>query len=563
MIKSIRLKSSSSPERDNLEFNTTPITIFVGPNNSGKSKILIEIENYCRKKKPQSNQLVLDTISFLEFKEEIIKEEINKIKVDPDSTRNLNQGEILLSNINPLRNDKPFQFICNEETLINEAIDPNNYNFGYYREFLNMYTLRLDGTSRLNLLKEQKVTDLKKTPTNYLSKLFIDNNLRYKVREIIYNSFQKYYVIDPTKIGYLSVGFSDTLPNNESEERGWQEESVEFHKKTLKIDKASDGVKAFTGIITTVIAGDPKIILIDEPEAFLHPSLSNTLGNEIGKSLINSNKKLFVSTHSSNFLMGCIQSKSPLNIVRLTYKNNEATSRILDTDKILTLMKNPLLRSTGVLNGLFYEAVIVTESDSDRAFYQEINERLLEKNDKRGIQNCLFINAQNKQTVWDIVKPLRELGIPTVGIVDIDVIKEGGRVFSKLLKGAFIPELSQETLNKQRELIKKAFINSGKDMKKDGGIQLLDPDSKESCLNFFNSLSDYGVMIIKNGELESWLKSLKVGGHGSKWLIDIFKKMGENPNDKSYIKPENNDVWDFIGEIKFWIENNKRKGIPK
>ena len=84
-------------------------------------------------------------------------------------------------------------------------------------------------------------------------------------------------------------------------------------------------------------------------------------------------------------------------------------------------MRNPLLRSIGVLSGLFYEAVVVTESDTDRAFYQEINERLLAESDERGVANCLFLNAQNKQTVWDIVQPLRELGIPAVGVVDVDV----------------------------------------------------------------------------------------------------------------------------------------------
>ena len=53
------------------------------------------------------------------------------------------------------------------------------------------------------------------------------------------------------------------------------------------------------------------------------------------------------------------------------------------------------------------------------------NERLLAENDPRGISNCLFLNAQNKQTVWDIVKPLRELGIPALAIVDIDILKDG------------------------------------------------------------------------------------------------------------------------------------------
>jgi hypothetical protein len=76
-----------------------------------------------------------------------------------------------------------------------------------------------------------------------------------------------------------------------------------------------------------------------------------------------------------------------------------------------------------VLNALFYKHVIVTEGDSDRAFYQEVNERLLEFDSEKGVDNCLFINAVGKDTIWKIVKPLREMGIPAVGIYDIDILK--------------------------------------------------------------------------------------------------------------------------------------------
>jgi len=315
--------------------------------------------------------------------------------------------------------------------------------------------------------------------------------------------------------------------------------------------------------MTTLLAGDPKITLIDEPEAFLHPALSNKLGKEIGTSLRNSDKRLLVATHSSSFLMGCIQSGAPLNIVRLTYKNGIPTSRILPKEKILHLMRHPLLRSTGILNGLFFESVIVTEADSDRAFYQEINERLLSEGDSRGINNCLFINAQNKQTVWEIVKPLRELGIPTVGIVDIDVLKEGGKVFTKLLEGSFIPQLNHLPFHNQRKSLNQILNDTGLNWKIKGGIDLLNPQNKEACSNFLNQLLEYGVFIIKKGELESWLKSLSATGHGSNWLIDIFSKMGDNPESEDYIKPTNGDVWDFIGDIKKWIENTNRKGIPQ
>ena len=561
MIDKLKLKFGSSQGQPNLDVEVTPITVFVGPNNSGKSRVLIEIENYSRRTHGQPNDLILENLIFGSLTRPEIEAEIAKIEQTPNLGENINPGHIIIGKVNP-QNNQASRFQVNKEGLINEAQNPNSRQ-GHFQQYLNIYTLRLDGTNRLNLLNEQAAGDLQTTPQNHLAHLFINNSLRAEVSRIIYEAFGKYYVIDPTNIGKLRVRLSDRKPNSEREEKGWENEAINFHKAALPINNASDGVKAFSGIITTLLAGDPKITLIDEPEAFLHPALSNKLGKEIGTSLRNSKKRLFVSTHSSSFLMGCIQSGSPLNIIRLTYKNGVPTSRLLPKEKILHLMRHPLLRSTGVLNGLFYESVIVTEADSDRAFYQEINERLLAAGDSRGINNCLFINAQNKQTVWEIVKPLRELGIPAVGIVDIDVLKEGGQVFTKLLEGGFFPTLNHQPLQNQRKSLLDTLNATQQNWKINGGINLLSGADKEASNNYFDQLYEYGVFVIRNGELESWLKNLGATGHGSNWLIDVFTKMGENPDAGNYLKPTTGDVWDFIGQLKNWIETPTRKGIPQ
>ena len=225
-------------------------------------------------------------------------------------------------------------------------------------------------------------------------------------------------------------------------------------------------------------------------------------------------------------------------------------------------MRNPLLRSVGVLNALFYNAVVVTESDADRAFYQEINERLLAANDERGIRGCLFLNAQNKQTVWDIVKPLRELGIPAAGVVDIDILKEGGKVWQKPLEGAFVPQLSHASLQAERNSLLAAFEAADKNMKTDGGIDLLSPSDREACENLFRQLAEYGIFIVKKGELESWLSELNVNRTKSRWLLSVFEKMGDDPNDDEYCQPKAGDVWDFVGEVSNWVKKGDRKGIP-
>ena len=554
MIKNIKFKFGSSPTSTPLELNLTPITIFVGPNNSGKSKILSEIHGASTNPENYIANVILEKIEFNSILD--IDTEIEKLTLRKKDDVIYPAGTILYGkqgNIHTL----------DRQGLHSILSKPHSHSRQFLSYYVALHTLTLGGASRISLISTKDIGDLKDSPKNPLAALFQNDTKRAEVRKIIHEAFKKYFVIDPTVSGKLNIRLSDIPPKSDNHERRLDDEAIAFFSNAKTIESASDGVKAYTGIITSIVAGDPKSILIDEPEAFLHPSLAFKLGKEVSKTAMDNSKNIFISTHSSNFLMGCIQSGVPVNIIRLTYTNEVPTARLLPSDKILKLMRHPLLRSTGVLNGLFYENVIVMEADSDRAFYQEINERLLTYDPDRGIPNCLFINAQNKQTIHEIMKPLRELGIPCAAIVDVDVIKEGGVVWGDLSKSAFIPEFTMKGHMDTRANINKKFIEKDKDFKKHGGVNVLDPDDKESCNNLFDELDSYGIFTVRNGELESWLKSLGARKPKSPdWLIEIFELLGEEPSLENYIKPTKGDVWDFIGDIKKWFNNTKRKGIP-
>ena len=45
---------------------------------------------------------------------------------------------------------------------------------------------------------------------------------------------------------------------------------------------------------------------------------------------------------------------------------------------------------------------------------------------EKGYPSLLFVNAQNKQTIRDIIAPLRGFGVPAVAISDCDILKDGG-----------------------------------------------------------------------------------------------------------------------------------------
>ena len=555
MLKTLTLKFGRAPGLPPESIPTTPVTVFVGPNNSGKSKVLSEIYQYCSTGTRDVTNVIVENIAFEHFSQESAEERIKQVTLHPLSNETLQPNYLIVGK-------KAHRLKVRKADLFNSFLNIDTHTQLFCQWYLSYNTLILDGRSRINLVNNQKAGDLQQPPQTSFQALFRDDIKRAEVSRIVHDAFGSYLVIAPTHLGQFRLRLSPNAPATASQERGIDRSSVQFHANALPIDQASDGVKAFAGMITEIIAGAPTILLIDEPEAFLHPALSFTLGKEISIASSGSEKRLFVSTHSPKFVMGCIQSGAPINIARLTYRDNVPTARVLASRELLALMRNPLLRSTNVLDGLFYEFVVVTEADTDRAFYQEFNERLLRFKPEWGIPNCLFLNAQNKQTVRTMLKPLRSLGIPAVGIVDIDILKEGGTVWNAFLEGGFVPQLDRDAMALLRGKLKEKLIATGKDMKREGGVELLDSSDKETAYNLFERLCEYGLFVVKNGELESWLPELGTSGHGSSWLVDVFQKMGEDPDDSHYLRPGINDVWSFLSEIKSWLSNPQRKGIP-
>ena len=83
---------------------------------------------------------------------------------------------------------------------------------------------------------------------------------------------------------------------------------------------------------------------------------------------------------------------------------------------------------------------MVCEADADRAFYEEINRRLTASG-LGHVKDALFLNAVNKQTIRRIVKPLRQMGVPAVAVVDLDILKKDG--FNTLLEDCFVPDITR------------------------------------------------------------------------------------------------------------------------
>lgn len=532
-----------------LSFNPTPITVVVGPNGGGKSLALREIEILCTTSH-QANILV-ESLKL----SEISADDALRI-LEPYKVSSPRRDAVFFSRPTPAEPEGVVQVSFSPSEF--KSVLTERSNQGWIAEnFTRFVTIRLDGRTRFALSEPKPAGDTQERPKNAFMALLTNDPARERLRALTHRALGKYLVIDPTAMLTVRARLSDRPPSS-GEELGIDQVARSFHENALELHKASDGTRSYVGILLAVVSGDYRVLLIDEPEAFLHPPLARRLGQDLCELASERNATMVVATHSADFLIGCIESGRPVNLVRLTNIGGVSNAMILSAPDLTPLMRHPLLRSTGALSALFHNGAIVTEADSDRSFYSEIAFR---DREALGARDIVFLNAQNKQTIWTIIDPLRRIGVPAAAIVDVDFVKDGGGEFTRALKAAQVPPLMFDSLNTLRGQCKTAFERSGRDMKRDGGIDILSPTDREAFSNFTGQLAAYGIFVVQRGEVEAWLPQLGAAGHGSQWLTDIFNRMESDPTDSHYLRPADDDVWCFVRSVFAWQADPNRKGV--
>jgi hypothetical protein len=548
MLQSISLRFT---ETGSITLPTKGITIFVGPNNAGKSLVLREIEQAFNVHPFPTGLHILTDYEIEWPAVDVVNTMLEKAKISQQPGSPL--GQIVIGWFNPGGGRQALHL--NEQMLLNIVADKRDKRW-LATHYLKFGVVRLDGRSRFNLTDDQAAGDLLMPPQNVLAHLFQDDAARLKIRSLVNDAFGLNFVVDPTMLGQLRIRLSTAAPP--SDEQSLNAEAREFYRNAIYIKGASDGVQAFTGIVTAICSGEFHTILIDEPEAFLHPPLARKLGKVLASLAAERGGSLIASTHSSDFLMGCIQASSSVRVVRLEYSGGQSRGRMIDPKALESLLKRPLMRSANVISGLFHDDVVVLESDNDRAFYAEIYYRISEG--KVGYPSILFINAQNKQTIKDMIGPLRQFGVPAASIPDIDFVKDGGKTWTDWLEAAGIPGALHLGYGQQRAAINDALKATGKDMKTEGGLTLLGPNDRLAADQLFGNLEEFGIFPVRRGEMENWLPDLKIPGKKTDWTIAMLERLGSDPSHEDYVRPSTDDVWEFLEKIVAWIRNPSRKG---
>jgi len=169
-INSITFKAGASTSNTNpLEVKLGSVLILVGPNNSGKSLSLREIENKCIGKNPTTMVISDMNIQVPTDPNETITL-LKKFETDPPDGQIAAVGNFWIG-IHTFRTEQPIlKFQINELSMrnatTNQELNPLLPNL------VAPYTVRLDGRTRFALANNQKTGDIKKSPENHLWALF-------------------------------------------------------------------------------------------------------------------------------------------------------------------------------------------------------------------------------------------------------------------------------------------------------------------------------------------------------------------------------------------------------
>lgn len=544
------------------------ITVFVGPNNSGKSQTLKDIRCLMDSdKSPIKTPVILknDNSCFEVPDIAAIKSNISLknsvINVDHYTISSI--GSNLFGKSNFEAHKPQIDDFDNQ----NEK-DKRNRFFAWFGRY---YIALMDAETRLKLSSEtSSFIPHESEPDNLIQALFMHSDLEAVLRQAFKEAFNQDIKLDVSQLQKLCIRVGSKVNRIPADVRT----AYNVTKNIPKIDDQGDGYRSFAGIVIGLLICRNRIILLDEPEAFLHPAQAYFLGKWIGTNSDRLGSQLLICTHSSNFLSGILMGTQDLDVIRLNREGDHTNYITLTSDIAKQLIGNPILSSQRVIEGIFHKGVVICEADADRAVYQSVASICHNSN-----REILFIHAHNKQTIASVARVLKETGTPVAAIADIDLLRvekdvedaydalaghpleqeQKDRIKSLCyyiesrqeedvlmeLKSSVNELISQlnngeHSLEGARSALKRIQKETSKwsAIKKDG-VKALNEEQQSNVLQLIDGLAKVGLFVVPVGELEGWIK---LGTNKkNKWIIPALEEINNRKTPDELKK--------FIGDI--------------
>ena len=393
----VYLKNIVFNDGTTLELNHSSIVVFTGANNSGKSQVLKDIENGLNRSHPFPT-VVTQNLEY-EYCGDIC--------------------ETNFFNARFFRNGHGYyQIFESDDGFGKDAIQSWWESRELYANLHKLFIRRL--CTELRLTASNALERSRSPQMHPIFRLNQSETLSQKLSDYFHQAFGVDLIVNRNDMQYvpLHVGHA---PDKTAFTIDKQDDYYSQVAKLPKLQEQGDGMRSFASILLDTFTSEYPITLIDEPEAFLHPPQARLLGKMLAKNNP-SNRQLFISTHSEDFLQGLLDADNKnVTIIRINRDGNINRMSVLNNNEIKRLWSNPILRYSNILSGLFHEKVVVCESDYDCLFYQAVMIADYEQR-KEIAPDILFTHCGGKSRVKDITKALKAVNVPVVAICDFDLL---------------------------------------------------------------------------------------------------------------------------------------------
>ena len=529
-VKSITFNDGST-----FEFNESDIVVFTGANNVGKTQVLRDIVQRLKSDEeistPVINMLIGDFRGNIELFIKSAKQNENGLFWTGSG---YNHGSNIL-------------FWWNSKKL------PS----GLSKSFINF----LNTEQRLSSSNPPSSFDRRKDiPTHPIQILYSDDSKEIEISDYFRKAFGKDLIVDKCggSVIPLFVGEKPTINHKNGEDRT-SKSYLDRLDKLTPLKEQGDGMRSFVATLLDTFTSNHTITLIDEPEAFLHPPQARLLGKMLAKNTPNK-RQLFISTHSEDFLKGLIDADNEnVKIIRINREGNINHMNILNNDDIRILWKDPILRHSNILSGLFHSKVVLCESDTDCRFYQAIMNSLHDEESEIS-PDILFAHCGGKQRLKTVITALKSLNVTLIVVADIDILNDK-TTFKDIADSLNIEWATLESkwniinnyVKNQRAQLDTENVKTEIYKILDEVVAILFPEIdiekikkilknstawskiKETGKNFFKGESYHkfneintichtnGLFIVPVGELESFYRPNS--SHGTKWVNEVLEQI--------------------------------------
>lgn len=394
---------------------------------------------------------------------------------------------------------------------------------------------------------------LQSAPKNPMQWLELDNLAEKRISDIFEKTFGAGLILNTFAGDKLVLHI--VSPDDARSESNSTRDEAKWLASLPRLNRQGDGMRSFAGTAMGLLVHPTSAVLLDEPEAFLHPPQARKLAQVIATE-VPGECQVIVATHNDAFVRALLDvSGDRLILARIVRHGSENVVTVLDQAQLGEMWNDPLIRTSDVLSALFHEAAILCEGDSDARFFGSLLDST--SSEDRDSDVRLF-HFGGKDRIASIARALRLVRIPVVAIVDIDILSDREKFFAlfevmggrradiendvrNLIKSvtqrkgqltgaelgvelrrlaADVEQMTDVPKQARGKLLDLGKASSNWERVKQDGIRALDVPTftriSEAC-------QQVGLLVNPEGELEGFCRAVP-RTHKGEWLAQVIRK---------------------------------------